>query len=84
MAKFEINPSVVYNKFTFNLKDDGVEYIMGFQADSTDTVIERFYQFMLGCGHAESAIASAMREVSDEWFDTQQSLMREVTDLVTD
>jgi hypothetical protein len=25
-----------------------------------------------------------MRETSDEWFDTQQSLIREVTDLVTD
>lgn len=79
-----IDNSVVYNKFTFNLKDDSVDYTMEFQEDHTDKVIQHFYQFMLGCGHSEAAVAAAMRETSDEWFDSQQSLIREVTDLVTD
>ena len=79
-----IDNSVVYNKFTFNLKDDSVDYTMEFQEDHTDKVIQHFYQFMLGCGHNEGAVAAAMRETSDEWFDSQQSLIREVTDLVTD
>jgi hypothetical protein len=77
---FEIDKSVVYNKFTFNLKDDAVDYTMGFQADETDKVVRYFAQFLQGCGHGEGAIASAMREVSDEWFDYQQSLIKEVKD----
>lgn len=81
---FQIDNSVVYNKFAFHLKDDGLEYKMEFQEDHTDKVIRNFYQFLMGCGHSEGAIAAAMRETSDEWFDSQQSLIREVTDLVTD
>ena len=77
---FEIDKSVVYNKFTFNLKDDSVDYTMGFQEDHTDKVVRNFAQFLQGCGHGEGAIASAMREVSDEWFDYQQSLIKEVKD----
>lgn len=72
---FEIDHSVVYNKFTFNLKDDKVDYTVVFQEDCTDKVIRNFYQFMLGCGHSEAAIAACMRETSDEWFDSLQSVM---------
>jgi hypothetical protein len=74
---FEIDKSVVYNKFTFNLKDDAVDYTMGFQEDHTDKIVRHFVQFMLGAGHAEGAIASIMRELSDEYFDYQQSLMKQ-------
>jgi len=77
---FEIDKSVVYNKFTFNLKDGAVDYTMGFQEDSTDKVVRHFAQFLQGCGHGEGAIAAAMREISDEWFDYQQSLIKEVKD----
>ena len=81
---FEIDRSVVYNKFTFNLKDDNVDYTMGFQEDHTDKVIRNFYQFMLGCGHSEAAIAQCMRETADEWFDAQQNMMRQAPGSVTD
>jgi len=74
---FEIDKSVVYNKFTFNLKDDAVDYTMGFQEDHTDKIVRHFIQFMLGAGHPEAAIASAMRELSDEYFDYQQSLIKQ-------
>jgi hypothetical protein len=74
---FENDKSVVYNKFTFNLKDDGVEYTMGFQEDFTDKVVRHFAQFLQGCGHSEAAIAKAMREISDEHFDYQQSLIKQ-------
>jgi hypothetical protein len=81
---FQIDTSVVYNKFTFNLKDDAVDYTMGFQEDHTDKIVRHFVQFMLGAGHAEAAIASAMREISDEYFDCQQSLMKQAQAPVLD
>ena len=74
---FQIDTSVVYNKFTFNLKDDAVDYTMGFQEDHTDKIVRYFVQFLQGCGHAEGAITAAMRELSDEYFDYQQSLMKQ-------
>lgn len=79
---FQIDDSVVYNNFKFELKDQGVKYTLEFQEDHTDKVIQHFYQFLLGCGHSEAAIAECMRETADEWFDLQQSLMKQGKDQV--
>ena len=83
-ANFETNPYKVYNKYTFSLKDNGIDYIVGFQEMCPKKVTHYFYKFMLGCGHSEAAIASAMRDLSDEWFDAKQSLINEASQLNPD
>lgn len=81
MSNFEIDRSVVYNNFTFQLKDQSVKYILEFQEDCTDKIVSHFYQFLLGCGHSEAAIAQCMRETADEWFDLQQSMTQQTSSL---
>jgi len=61
-----------HNKFTFNLKDDSVDYTMEFQEAFTDKIVCHFANFLQGCGHSEGSIAAAMKEVSNEYLRLSQ------------
>jgi len=58
----------VYNHYEFKHVDEDHTYLVSFNAEIVDAVIDAFVQFLQGCGFSDLCIHSYMSEMSDFYF----------------
>ena len=72
----------IYNHYQFKHIDEDTTYMVSFNADMGDQVIDTFVTFMSGCGFSDDFIYSHMSEVSELYFEVQEKKQKLVkTDL---
>lgn len=72
----------IYNHYQFKHTDEDTTYMVSFNADMGDQVIDTFVTFMSCCGFSDDFIYSHMFEVSELYFEAQEKKQKLVkTDL---
>jgi hypothetical protein len=64
----------IYNHYEFKHVDEDTTYLVSFNADMADSVIDAFVQFMAGCGYSHDYIYSYLEEIAQMHFEAQKKL----------
>lgn len=59
-----------HDQFIFLYEDEDTKVLHEFKAVVADNVINRFADFLKGCGYSESSVFEAMKDSSEAYFDS--------------
>jgi len=66
----------LYNHYEFKHIDDNTTYLVSFNADMGDAVMDAFIQFMAGCGFSSDYVYQYLSEVAELHFDVKEKLQK--------
>jgi hypothetical protein len=72
----------IYNHYEFKHIDDETTYMVSFNADFGQSIIDSFINFMSGCGFAKSFVINYMEELVEEYRDAQKTLAKIEDELI--
>lgn len=73
-----------HDLFYLHHTDGTTEYFYKFEEVFADNIVRHFVDFLRGCGHFDDPIYSAMREISDEYFESQEKKQNDLRSVLKD